>query len=746
MQRSAAVGRALLVLLFCYLFSLGATWNGVLIPPLKFLTLGLMTGISLLWLLAHLRGGWRWYQTWLDPVLPLWVAAFGLSILSNTDVWRRSAIGLWYMVAYLLAWYLLNDALANGAVRRSTLIDAFLFAGGVIILIGWFQVAGSDFDLAKLDFPRPGSLIGNPNALGSMLVVLLLLAAGRLLAVQHPVGRYALTVYCLLTAMLLFLTFSRGAWAGAAAGSAVFIATMRTNAANPLAGLTEWVRGNPRFAVAGSAIALAVIVGLSVVIVDSLQQPGRSVNLRANIYEDALTIFAEKPLTGQGLFAFGRALERLDSMPPAQPHSHAHNAVLQVMAEMGMVGLAALIPTVWLALRQMRRLLAAESTDRMATAGAVAAVIGFGVHHLLDAPFMMPAIALAGLLALALATADEQPAPMTIWWRRMGHPIGMASGTLLLLISGFWGVSIYADYARALDLVNDDQYRAAADELQSVIDADPELAIYYMEQGFLYGMAASEGDVSALPLAIAAYERFVELEPQSAAGWANLAALYFENAARGRAIAAMSNAVEEAPASWQLWLNLGLYAEANDAPDIAIEAYRRAISPDNRALVFWDQTDLRREAAVAIEPSPFAEAAIAISEGRPVPGGFEIGGADQTSSVIFELLVALSRGEDVDAEAYLSQAGALIEDDEDRAWVSVGWAYLAQSVGQDDTARTQIEAARAFLAVDIPDEDYVFGVNIGYFQFLRYVIPRQFVPQLYYPTASPLLLRLIDAF
>jgi tetratricopeptide (TPR) repeat protein len=82
-----------------------------------------------------------------------------------------------------------------------------------------------------------------------------------------------------------------------------------------------------------------------------------------------------------------------------------------------------------------------------------------------------------------------------------------------------------------------------------------------MQQAFLYGMAASGGDADAAQKAIAAYRRFLEMEPYHAASWANLGALYWQLDQEAEAIAAMKRAVELAPHSWQLAFNLGDFAE-----------------------------------------------------------------------------------------------------------------------------------------------------------------------------------------
>jgi hypothetical protein len=92
----------------------------------------------------------------------------------------------------------------------------------------------------------------------------------------------------------------------------------------------------------------------------------------------------------------------------------------------------------------------------------------------------------------------------------------------------------------------------------------------------------------------------------------------------------------------------------------------------------------------------------------------------------------------------LERAQLLVEDDEDRAWIDLGRADIARRVGDNSMFLSELQAARDLIAPDLLEEDYQFGTNIAHFQFLRFTIPRQFLPQVFYPTADPLLLRFLD--
>jgi O-antigen ligase len=634
-----------------------------------------------------------------------------------------------------------------------------MFGSIIVVFFGYIQLNSTEFNLTSLDFPRPGSLIGNPNSFGGFLVVLIGLTIGRFLSVKNRLGRVTLGIYCVSIAVILFLTFSRGAWLG-------FVGGLLTLAALGLSErellsimrlMQRWgaLNSRVRSALIASAVAIAIIIAILVLLfIQSFNESGRSLSLRTEIYKDALAIFADKPITGHGLFTFGQEFARQQSQPPRQPHSHPHNILLLVADEEGVVGLIAVGWTLFVLISAMRRNWRdSSSRNKPLMAGALMAVFGFGIHHLTDTPAMMPVIALIGLISLVLATADSSQVAFTNRTRTIGQTATLSVLWIVLIATGFWNSRIYANYNVALKYAlsgeHEGDYREAAELMQSVVDADPNLALYHSQQGYLFGLAASEGDESALNPAIIAYERFLELEPQNAVGWVNLAALYAQSNQLNDAITAQLTGLELAPGAWQLWFGLGMYAESNADESLAQESYKRALNNASQFHPAWEDTPLRSATA----NSPFAMSALRGSVmaltnppeiitddiqllRRSTPGIREL---------IASIVLAPDATEDFDQLAdLLEQAELLVEDDEDRAWIALGRAEIARRVGNNSIFLSELQAARDLIAPDLLEEDYQFGTNIAHFQFLRFAIPRQFLPQVFYPTVHPLLLRFLD--
>ncbi|MBZ0275310.1 MAG: O-antigen ligase family protein, partial [Anaerolineae bacterium] len=619
-DREHFLTRAAVILIMSYLITVGATFTGVLTPEFQPITLSIMTLTAGGWLIARWRGGWRWHRTALDGVFVLWIVAIAASWIANPDVWRRSAIGLWYVGLYIGVWYLLHDALTNKRLRRETLIDGVLIGGLVVLLFGYAQLmiwARTWLPLLQsgkvaLELPRLVSTPGNANSLGNFLVVLLPFAVGRFLVARIRLAKIVMGGYALLTAGLLFLTFSRGAWIGAAVGLGVLGGLVLAHYQMlSRARLAEWWRsqsGLTRLLTTGAGLAVAAAgVLMLVLLVRSFGQAGRSADLRTEIWQAGIELFREKPLTGHGLFTFGRGLVRYQSTPPQNPHSHAHNAPIHIAAELGLIGLAALAVTLWVIARTMgRNWRNAEIRYRLLLA-SVAAVVGFAVHQLLDVPAMMPMIALVGLVALLVGLTPNAPQPVQGRSWRVVAVGGSAGLWLALIVTGVWSGSVYRQYVEAARYgLGSGDYRGAAEQMEVVIQADPNLALYDLEQGFFYGLAASEGDNTAALAGISAYERFVALEPGYAMAWANLGALYGQLGLHEQGLPAARRAAELAPESWQLAVNLAQYAQAIGEEELARESYDAAVRLYPDASLYPDLTILelwRMVSNVALELS-----------------------------------------------------------------------------------------------------------------------------------------------
>jgi hypothetical protein len=187
------------------------------------------------------------------------------------------------------------------------------------------------------------------------------------------------------------------------------------------------------------------------------------------------------------------------------------------------------------------------------------------------------------------------------------------------------------------------------------------------------------------------------------------------------ALESMQQAVTLAPGSWQLRFNLAVYTELTGDVETARQIYERHWSLCNQDLGGWPETPLTLD----------------ISQSRLGTCLFE----QKTDSdwiyknFILPAFFALDGNRD-EAFALLEEAERLANSAESKAWVHVGRAWIAHWEGDEQTAEQERESARALVAPNLLKEDYVFGTNIAHLQFLRLVISRQFLPQVYYPAGN----------
>lgn len=547
-----------LFLTICTLALIGlTTFNGLLTASTRSAGAALALALALLMLLAAWRRPAAAPPSPLDGPIALWFAAIGLSALANLDDLRQISTGAWFAGWYAVVFLGVWQALARRWISRATLIDAALLVGAVGLLIGALQASrGGGF---------PVSFLGNTNAFGLLLVLVLPLAAGRARH-GHRWTRPAMALYTAAGLALLFATGSRGALIGGLAGLAVWLSLeVWLNRAAVAAVWARWPRGVRRaVAVAGAATLLIGFGGLALLLARSFAVPGRTLDLRTWIYSTALEVFAAQPVAGSGLFTFGAELMRLNSTPFHEPHSHAHNLTLTVLAELGLAGALALLLTAAVVARRAWRGIARAGAGGPVTAAAGAALVGLGVHTLFDMPLMMPSLALLAALVLAAALAPHEPEPRAAspaeGLRRWAVP------ALGLLLAAFALRDVLA-YQQAIGLLthalSNGDYAAGAAWLRPLAEADAASPVLHEQRGMLLALANDPAGAAE------AYAQAAAAEPERAALWINLAALHLAAGHNAEAQQAAAEALRLAPDMASAWAWVGALAADRAAAGVS---------------------------------------------------------------------------------------------------------------------------------------------------------------------------------
>ena len=312
---------------------------------------------------------------------------------------------------------------AGGFARRDLwrLANAFILSALAISLIGLWQYFFSDYVIIGEGVRRILAVYGSPNNLAlyldralPLLVVLVLFGSGRPRARQHtakptsvgwnPVHEGGLgtrlprpwsprVLYALAAlpiALCWFLTYSRAAWLGIAAGF-VFI------------GLYSGRRVR-------LAIAALAIIGLIVLIpfigtprFQSLFQEGTGTGFfRVSVWQSGIAMIRDHPLWGVGLDNFLYEYPKY-MVPDAwrEPNlSHPHNIVLDFWARMGVLGVVALG---WMVVEFYKKgIKGIKGNDGNLVLGLMAGMTAALAHGMMDAAYFYVDLAFVWMLMLGV--------------------------------------------------------------------------------------------------------------------------------------------------------------------------------------------------------------------------------------------------------------------------------------------------------------------------------------------------------
>jgi O-antigen ligase len=264
-------------------------------------------------------------------------------------------------------------------------------------LISYGYPAGRIVRYIEDDPARPMRAIGtsvDPNSFGGLCMIGFVLAVGQLLALRPVVSRPITGGAMLLTVVPLLLTYSRGAWVGAAAGAGLVVLLRRP----------RWAPGLLAVATAGLAAGVGRQFVQRLWLGFTLQDP--ATRLRLSEYRNAWRIIQAHPWFGVG---FGDA-------PRIDLQTGVSSIYFTLAEQAGLLGLSAFLATctlvLWRAARMDHRGADDERIELLVTFGAafVAALTVGLVDHYFVNPRFPHMVALFWIVAGVLV-ALAQPGP-----------------------------------------------------------------------------------------------------------------------------------------------------------------------------------------------------------------------------------------------------------------------------------------------------------------------------------------------
>jgi O-antigen ligase len=290
---------------------------------------------------------------------------------------------------------------------------------------------------------------GQPNRMGGYIVASIPVALALALTAQDRALRTGLLIATFGLCFCLVVTYSRGAWLGLAAGLLVLAATF-----------VRWPELLPRpvlLAAAIAAIAIPVLILLPSILTRVEARPSAapawnlpidperegSGAMRRAIWSGALSAALRRPVIGNGIGTFREAFDRAKSplmkrleAEGGRTADQAHNHYLGLLAERGVLGLAAFTVLTALVLGAAAKAMASgtPAMGRVLVAGLAGSVGALLVHGLVDDNLSL--IPHGTLLFANLGLLAAAPTG-----RRDVHPSRWTGPALLLLALLAVGVS-----------------------------------------------------------------------------------------------------------------------------------------------------------------------------------------------------------------------------------------------------------------------------------------------------------------
>jgi O-antigen ligase/tetratricopeptide (TPR) repeat protein len=504
---------------------------------------------------------------------PLDVPVLGLltvyAVVSALSVDPTASLETLALVTAYASLFLLVLRLGPGPVRQGLVIGCA--AAGTawlgIMAVRWIQDALA-WVAVDGSVPPLQARSGTPWLSTDALAALALLTLPYHLHIgRDPVRRILLVAAAAGAVVVIPLSGGRIAWAGLLVAAGVYIVASRRRLRMP---------GMRTVALALGALALLGVGAIASGLLGT-------VSGRSYIWQTAFAVIGSHPLdgAGPGTFSWVRLAEAPELLN-RYPVYHAHNVILQTLADGGILLLVAVALTSIVYVRSVA--IGGVHLSR-AHAASLASLIGFGVVLMLDELTQLPALTALAVGSAALLAADL---PARVGTRRISVPRALPAIGCLVLAAVALPSALAANAARTAATEGtaaavDRDWEAAAEAYGRAGLAWPAHASYELAQGLA---AAHLGDLEA---SVAHYERARTLSPGDPRPLGALGVLSASPAARVEALARASRLGTMDP---QFGYRLALQLDDGGDRDAATRELGRAALLDPQLLVASDLASL----------------------------------------------------------------------------------------------------------------------------------------------------------
>lgn len=589
------------LLLLGYILLMGE-WN-LLLPAAAGVTVLFLTVIGVSWVLILRSQGGQLLVTPLDTGLLAILVVLLLATFFSLDPSRSLRI-VWQWTAVIVVYYVTITAFHRGWSMQP-FVKALLITLFLALLVNYLQLflwgrrwveAYGGTGIWPPRLLRVWGITNSPNTFAIMLNMALMpaLVYGQngAKAAHRPLP---LLVWFALALPMLIIPSSRSGWLAAIVGGGIL--WWGKNWLGPRPRLLTWRK---RLEVGSLLLIILLLLGGLIIWLrpDALATAGgANTRNRLLFWQVALDMWQTSPWLGTGPDTYASYYLQQVAVPPATLFVGAHNIFMNVLAEMGLAGLAALLlfsGQLALLIWRDRR---SEKWDCW-TVGLLASLAAFLVHTLFDVP--EPWIMF--LAAVMLAMLIHQLAPVTGGTARRWQNVWVLAW-LGLVVTGFMGWRAASLYGDGLTAVDEGDWTSALAQFTTAQSSLPyDDTAYLLATGFTTGMRAAQEPIY-LQQAVTAHRQLVDADPGWSVHRANLAALYWQQGESIKALAAMKEAIDLSPTVPTYYLNLGLWYEALGDNEAAAAVYSQLydLPATWREAPFWGDSPVRQQPELVSE-------------------------------------------------------------------------------------------------------------------------------------------------
>lgn len=306
----------------------------------------------------------------------------------------------------------LDPALLYGVIRLSNLplrqihwlVYALLASGVAVCVVALAQWLTGDVIVAD-DLRRVRAVWGSPNNVALYLGRLLPIALAFTLLLRRVSARWIYAALVLLYSLVIYLTFSRGAFFLGVPAAVIFIGIGLWSRSR------AWTRRNLLLVGGAAAVGvLALIPLVGTARFNSLFEVGTGTGFfRIAVWTSAIRMIRDHWLFGVGLDNFLYEYPKY-ILPEAwrEPNlSHPHNLLLDFWVRLGILGVGVLIWMVVVFFRRAWRVFGTSENiyPRALALGLMASMVDFIAHGMIDAAFFYIDLAYVFIVTLALVEA-----------------------------------------------------------------------------------------------------------------------------------------------------------------------------------------------------------------------------------------------------------------------------------------------------------------------------------------------------